>query len=67
MSSQQPANYSTFAYAYHKQVMAAAVAFPVLGTFIVVLRFLTRLTRKSGLKVDDWLNPVDGHTAWTNG
>ena len=55
MSSQQPANYSTFAYAYHEHVMAAAVTLSVLGTIIVVLRFVTRLRRKSGLKLDDWL------------
>ena len=55
MSTQQPANYSTFAYAYHRQVMAAGVVFPVVGTIIVFLRFWTRLKKKSGLKLDDWL------------
>ena len=55
MTEQQPASYSTFAYTYHKQVIAAGAALPAIGIVVVTLRFWTRVWKKSGLGVDDWL------------
>lgn len=45
----------TFAYVYYKQVVAAGAIFPVVSIIIVLLRFWTRLRKKSGLGADDWL------------
>jgi hypothetical protein len=55
MSKQQPANFSTFAFAYHGNVIAAGAALPAVGIVVVALRFWTRVKRETRLGIDDWL------------
>ena len=55
MTTSQPANYSTFAYAYHGQVLAAGAVFPAVAIIIVGLRFWTRSRQKANFGADDWL------------
>ena len=55
MATSQPLNYSTFAYAYHGQVIAAGTVFPAVAIIVVGLRFWTRLRQKLRFGADDWL------------
>ncbi len=55
MTISQPANYSTFAYAYHGEVIAAGAIFPAVAIIVVGLRFWTRRIKKVALGADDWL------------
>ena len=55
MSAQQPANYSTFTYAYHGKVIVAGVLLPVVGIIVVGLRIWARLKRRLKIGTDDWL------------
>ena len=55
MSAQQPANFSTFPYAYHGKVMVAGVLFPIAGIIVVGLRIWARLKKKLKIGADDWL------------
>ena len=55
MAKQHLANFSTFAFAYHSDVIAAGAAMPAVGIIIVTLRFWTRVKRKTRLGIDDWL------------
>ncbi|KAL2043609.1 hypothetical protein N7G274_003916 [Stereocaulon virgatum] len=55
MSKQQPAKFSTFAFVYHGNVIAAGAALPAVGIIVVALRYWTRVKRKTRLGIDDWL------------
>ena len=55
MTTSQPAKYSTFAYAYHGEVIAAGAVFPAVATIIVGLRFWTRSRQNANFGADDWL------------
>lgn len=55
MASQPPATEISFAYVYHRQVIAAGAILPAAGIIVVTLRFWTRLKHHMGLGTDDWL------------